>query len=215
VRASVFAITAAGRASVVFPAIARWHCECACANPRGAYAPRSCIALRTSVGEKTIFAMHERTSSQERRASARRGYRYRTCNEKRFRHERRSSSSRAASVSPPWISVSRLQRRFRKVARDCRRCAHRRWCSRGSEPTGGLRPPLLIARTHIVGDARLRFATAFCFTRGANAPRSWLYMRLCIAKVAISPARVRAFKQERRVSARRAVRETQLQHRYR
>jgi hypothetical protein len=33
--------------------------------------------------------------------------------------------------------------------------------------------------------------------RGAYAPRSWLYTRLCIAKVAISPANVRAFKQER------------------
>jgi hypothetical protein len=43
-------------------------------------------------------------------------------------------------------------------------------------------------------------------TRGAYAPRSWLYMRLCIAKVAISPARVRALKQERRASARRGVR---------
>jgi hypothetical protein len=44
VRASVFAITAAGGASVVLRAIARWHCECACANPRGADAPRSCVA---------------------------------------------------------------------------------------------------------------------------------------------------------------------------
>jgi hypothetical protein len=42
--------------------------------------------------------------------------------------------------------------------------------------------------------------------RGAYAPRSWLYMRSCIAKVAISPAHVRACKQERRVSARRGVR---------
>jgi hypothetical protein len=31
-------------------------------------------------------------------------------------------------------------------------------------------------------------------------------MRLCIAKVAISPAEIRAFKQERRASARRGVR---------
>jgi hypothetical protein len=43
------------------------------AKPRGAYAPRSCIALRTSVGEKTIFSMHKRTLT------------------------------RAAGVSPPWV----------------------------------------------------------------------------------------------------------------
>jgi hypothetical protein len=42
--------------------------------------------------------------------------------------------------------------------------------------------------------------------RGAYAPRSWLYMRLCIAKVAISPAHVRACNQERRASARRGYR---------
>jgi hypothetical protein len=40
---------------------------------RGAYAPRSCVAVRTSAGETTIFAMHKRTFNQERRASARRG----------------------------------------------------------------------------------------------------------------------------------------------
>jgi hypothetical protein len=30
--------------------------------PRGAYAPRSCAAMRMSAGEKTIFAMHKRTA---------------------------------------------------------------------------------------------------------------------------------------------------------
>jgi hypothetical protein len=46
------------------------------------------------------------------------------------------------------------------------------------ENTGGLTPPALGERTHIVGDARLRFATAFCFTRGANAPpRSYAAVR--------------------------------------
>jgi hypothetical protein len=42
--------------------------------PRGAYAPRSCVAVRMSAGETTIFAMHQRTFAQERRASARRGW---------------------------------------------------------------------------------------------------------------------------------------------
>jgi hypothetical protein len=30
-------------------------------RPRGADAPRSCVGVRTSAGEKTMFAMHERT----------------------------------------------------------------------------------------------------------------------------------------------------------
>jgi hypothetical protein len=45
----------------------------AVAKPRGAYAPRSCVAVRMSAGEKRIFALHKRRFNQERRASARRG----------------------------------------------------------------------------------------------------------------------------------------------
>jgi hypothetical protein len=41
--------------------------------PRGAYAPRSCVRVRMSAGEKTICAMHERICA------------------------------RAAGVSPPWV----------------------------------------------------------------------------------------------------------------
>jgi hypothetical protein len=78
--------------------------------------------------------------------------------------------NKSGGRQPAVARETHLQRRFRKVAGDCRRCAHRRWCSRGSEPTGGLRPPLLVARTHIVGDARLRSATAFCLTRGLTPP---------------------------------------------
>jgi hypothetical protein len=45
----------------------------AVANPRGAYAPRSCVGVRMSAGEIAIFAMHKRTSRQERQVGARRG----------------------------------------------------------------------------------------------------------------------------------------------
>jgi hypothetical protein len=82
----------------------------------------------------------------------------------------------AAGVSPPWVAETHLQGRYRKRAGDCRRWAGERRRNHG-------RP-----------------------TTGAYAPRSWLYMRLCIAKVVISPAHVRACKQERRASARRGVR---------
>jgi hypothetical protein len=46
----------------------------------------------------------------------------------------------------------------------------------------GLTPPAPGERTHIVGDGRLRFATAFCFTRGANAPRSCCIANVCRRK---------------------------------
>jgi hypothetical protein len=45
----------------------------AVANPRGAYAPRSCVGVGMSAGEIAIFAMHKRTSAG------------------------------AATVSPPWF----------------------------------------------------------------------------------------------------------------
>jgi len=49
-------------------------------EPRGAYAPRSCVGVRTFPGEKTILAMRERTFT------------------------------RAAGVSPPWFGKGpRLQ----------------------------------------------------------------------------------------------------------
>jgi hypothetical protein len=74
-----------------------------------------------------------------------------------------------------------------------------RWhCEYTSANHGGLTPPLLCrtnARLLGIFDFRCTHVT---WPRGADAPRSWLSMRLCIAKVAISPANVRAFKQERR-----------------
>jgi hypothetical protein len=105
------------------------HAECI---PRGAYAPRSCFAMRTSADEKTIFAIHIRTSGQERRALARRGSEIvpartipRTSpHDRHTQHQERRASARrgnethlqdgslcvqrttppaAAGVSPPWF----------------------------------------------------------------------------------------------------------------
>jgi hypothetical protein len=81
-----------------------------------------------------------------------------------------------------------------------------RWhCERVSANHGRLTPaPLLVVGRMSLNGARFfRHAVRITRPRGAYAPRSWLYMRLCIAKVAISPAHVRACKQERRASARR------------
>jgi hypothetical protein len=148
-----------GPTVVPTPAFRDFQSLCSRAGlPRGANAPRSCVAVRTFAGEKR-FLRWANAHSQERRASARRGYRYRTC----------SGASTKLLQTPDGA------------------CADRR-CIRVQAYHGGLTPPAPGERTHIVGDARLRFATAFCFTRGADAPRSWLYMRLCIGKVAILSA---------------------------
>jgi hypothetical protein len=162
--------------------------------PRGADAPRSYFAERTFAGEKTIFAVHERTFA------------------------------RAAGVSPPWcgnaIAIADAffhDRRQPAPGRKRRLQRQRAGFPRFEfayrlHPTGGLRPPLLRcsanicqrkndfcgARTHIrvksggrqpavvsknasamAGDFRgvITFATA----RPASAPRlayasrSWLY----------------------------------------
>jgi hypothetical protein len=108
---------------------------------------------------------------QERRASARRGWRKRTCN---------GASTKLRQTADGACAVRR-----------CSRVQRRR-----EGPT-------------VVPTPAFRDFQSLCsragLPRGADAPRSWLYMRLCIAKVAISPARVRALKQERRASARRGL----------
>ena len=50
---------------------------------------------------------------------------------------------RSGVRQPAVVWEPRLQERLRKVAGNCRRCADERRCHRGSETTGGLRPPLL------------------------------------------------------------------------
>jgi hypothetical protein len=43
------------------------------------------------------------------------------------------------------VREAHLQEHFRKVAGDCRRCAHERRCSRSSEPRGAYAPPALVS----------------------------------------------------------------------
>jgi hypothetical protein len=45
-------------------------------------------------------------------------------------------------------------------------------------PRGAYAPPLLVAPTRVVADARLCFATAFSFATGGLRPRSWLHPRV-------------------------------------
>ena len=55
VSANVNTIAVAGGASVMLRAIARWHCECACANPLGANAPRSCCIANVCRRKNDFF----------------------------------------------------------------------------------------------------------------------------------------------------------------
>jgi hypothetical protein len=130
-----------GPTVVPTPAFRDFHSLCSRAGlPRGANAPRSCVPVRRSAGEKR-FLRWANAHSQERRASARRG-----CGK------------------DVHADKSAIVRQTAKGA-----CADGR-CIRVQGEHGGLTPPALGERTHIVGDARLRFATAFCLTRGAYAP---------------------------------------------
>ena len=78
----------------------------------------SCVAVRTSAGETTIFAMHKRTFDQERRVSARRGPVNRAlCGRNRVlfggdrsdNQERRASARRADEASWRFAKTSLQQ----------------------------------------------------------------------------------------------------------
>jgi hypothetical protein len=81
---------------------------------RGADAPRSCVGVRTSFGEKTIFAMHKRTpgSGAAGVSPPWLGHTIGVPREANVVQRRANTRPGAAIVSPPWVSVSHLQRRF-------------------------------------------------------------------------------------------------------
>jgi hypothetical protein len=195
VRASVFAITAAGGASVVLRAIARWHCECACANPRGANAPRSCIALRTSVGEKRFLRCTSATSGSRAAGVSPPwlGHTIGVSREANVVQRRANTQPGAAGVSPPWAWVTHLQRRFCKVAGDCRRCAYERQRIRVERCRKG--PTLVPAPT--LRDFQSLSSRAG-FPRGANAPRSCIAARTLVGEKTIFAMHKRTLAQERR-----------------
>jgi hypothetical protein len=103
--------------------------------PRGAYAPRSCVGVRTSAGEKTIFAMHKRTSGSGAAGVSPPwlGHTIGVPREANVVQRRANTQPGAAGVSPPWVWVTHLQGRFRKVRR-CKRARSedRRRCMCGS-----------------------------------------------------------------------------------
>jgi hypothetical protein len=83
-------------------------------HPRRAHARRSCVGMRTFVCEIATFAMHERTCTG------------------------------AGGVSPPWFTVTQLQRRGAIVRGTSDPYTGERQRSYGTTtPTAGSRPPLL------------------------------------------------------------------------
>jgi predicted metal-binding protein len=132
----------------------------------GGLRPPLLIAARSFVRGKPPFAMHKRTSGQERRASARRGSRYRRCTartEYRSATDERTTKSggrEPAVVCTRWRvahgvrqitckHVSRTTGGLRPPAPGCTHACRRGCavvlCNGVSFATGGLRPPLLIA----------------------------------------------------------------------
>ena len=100
--------------------------ECVCSvrsvpTPRGAYAPRSWWFCSAGICRRNSDFCDTQTHAYK-------------------------SGGRQPTVG---VTETHLQERCRKVAGDCHRCAHERRCSRGNEPTGGLRPPLLCSRTDV------------------------------------------------------------------
>jgi hypothetical protein len=78
--------------------------------PRGAYAPRSCCSANVC-RQKTIFAIHIRTSGQERRASARRGSRNALAG--RFALRSANNATKSGERQPAVARESRLRGQFR------------------------------------------------------------------------------------------------------
>jgi hypothetical protein len=113
------------------PRVMSSHAECI---PRGAYAPRSCFAMRTSADEKTIFAIHIRPSGQERRALARRGSEIvpartiprTSTHARRTQHQERRASARRGSRIAPARTIPRTSPHDRHTQRQERRASARR-----------------------------------------------------------------------------------------
>jgi hypothetical protein len=111
--------------------------------PRGAYAPRSCAAMRMSAGEKTIFAMHKRTCT------------------------------RAAGVSPPWVGEDVYADTSAIAQRTAERMCADHHCHRVRRYHGGLTPPALVLRCECLPAKKrfLRCTNAHAQERRASARR--------------------------------------------
>jgi hypothetical protein len=193
--------------------------------PRGAYAPRSCFAMRTSDDEKTIFAIHIRTSGQERRPSARRGSRIAPARtiprtSPHVRHtqcqERRASAHRGSRIAPartiPGTSAHdrRTQHQERRASArrgfvnrvcNCNAMNFAAWRLRvriGNAPHGGLR-----GRLHLECAETDEFARGVHPTGGLRPPLLFRECAVFADEKTIFAIHIRTSGQERRALARR------------
>jgi hypothetical protein len=206
-----------GATVVPTPAFRDFQSLCSRAGlPRGANAPRSCVAARTFAGEKNDFCdarTHVRRSGGREPAvgvgNALATPIPLTSGDTRHvqRQERRTSARRGCGKDVHADKSAIVRQTAEGTCADGR-------CIRVQGEHGGLTPPALGERTHIVGDARLRFATAFCFKRGAYAPALVLRCERLPAKNDFCDARTHVHKRAAGVSP-PWVAETHLQHRYR
>jgi hypothetical protein len=140
--------------------------------PRGAYAPRSCCSASVC-RQKTIFAIHIRTSGQERRASARRGSRIApgrtipgtSTHDHRTQHQERRASARRGSGIATARAIPHTSAHDRRTQRQERRPSARR--GSGIAPAGrfdlrsannatksGGRQPAVAHESHLRGQFR-------------------------------------------------------------
>jgi hypothetical protein len=165
----------------------------------------------------TIFPMHKRTLTRAAGVSPP----WRTfdrAGKSITNHVRRTMTTGpgAAGVSPPWCSGNALAGTPppRKVAGDRRHYAHERRCSSASEPTGGLRPPLLYCVANVCRRKNdFSDAQTHVHKSGGRQPAVGVSIALAM-KDGFVVSDDRRY-QERRASARRGVRETHLQERRR
>jgi hypothetical protein len=140
--------------------------------PRGANALRSCVAVRTYANEKTIFAMHIRTSGQERRASARRGL----CNTNVVRNLP-EIRLQARCPNHGWLTPAAPG-----CTHACRRGCAVVLCNGVSFPTGGLRPRSCFAVRTSAEKAIFAMHIRTSGSRAAGVSPPWLVIPTAVPR---------------------------------
>ncbi len=217
-----------GLTPVPAPALRDFQSLCSRARfPRGADAPRSCIAARTLVGEKTIFGMHKRTSGSGAAGVSPPWLGKRACNTDtaQVRGHSSSAETRAAGMSPPWLGhtigvpreASVVQRRAITQPREALVrppwiCEYRT-CNAASTKSRQTAEGVCADRRCIrverlrkgltpVPAPALRDFQSLCsrarFPRGADAPRSCVGVRTSAGEKTIFAMHERTLAQERR-----------------
>ena len=148
--------------------------------------------VHSYIAKVLISPITFRAFKQERRTSARRGSRKRVCagdcaHTRTHLSRGRARAATSARRGPGSVSATAIPGTNGQTGVQISRHGI---VSATAIPPICRRLPLVGWRTSLQSRQRT--------PRGAYAPRSWLYMRSCLAKVAILPTNVRAFEQARR-----------------